>query len=182
MPRVTAADIQDRSKGDALSKMIALLQTKLFLLHSIARALKRLALTELELVTLALVILDVVIFVVWWHKPLGVQEPVKIYLKVETKIKQEDEFPQASAGLAILCCDDSIYCSKMTLYHLTRSSPRAGNSSGATQMVLLTFCQIHAMGASSISSADFLSPFLSSSFTPSPSLSLFCSPLAPYSS
>jgi len=45
-----------------------------------------LALTELELVTLALACLNAATFAIWWHKPLGVQEPVKIYLKTEARI------------------------------------------------------------------------------------------------
>ena len=88
---VTAADIEDRSKGDALSKIIAILQTTWFIVQCIARGQQRLALTELELVTLALASLNAVTFAIWWHKPLGVQEPVKIYLKVETQKIQLDE-------------------------------------------------------------------------------------------
>ena len=105
IPRVTAADIEDRSKGDALSKIIAILQTTWFIAQCIARGQQRLALTELELVTLALASLNAVTFAIWWHKPLGVQEPLKIYLKVETEgIKQIDEVRRVSAGLTILCC------------------------------------------------------------------------------
>ena len=91
IPKITAADIEDRSKGDALSKIIAILQTTWFILQCIARGQQRLALTELELVTLALASLNAVTFAIWWHKPLGVQEPVKIYLKTETEnVKEVD--------------------------------------------------------------------------------------------
>ena len=94
IPKVTAADIEDRSKGDALSKIIAILQTTWFIVQCIARGQQRLALTELELVTLALASLNAVTFAIWWHKPLGVQEPVKIYLKVETEKAEQDDVPQ----------------------------------------------------------------------------------------
>ena len=53
MPEITAADIEDRSKGDALWK-IAILQMTWFIIQCVARGQQRLALTELELVTLAL--------------------------------------------------------------------------------------------------------------------------------
>ena len=84
-PAITAADIQDRSKGDTLWKMLAILQTSGFIIQCFARGQQRLALTELELVTLALASLNAVTFAIWWHKPLGVQEPVKIYLKMEAR-------------------------------------------------------------------------------------------------
>jgi len=88
-PTITDDDIQDRSKGDALWKIIAIAQTTWFIIQSIARGQQRLALTELELVTLALASLNAATFAIWWHKPLGVQEPVKIYLKTEAR-KAED--------------------------------------------------------------------------------------------
>ena len=57
-PTITEADIQDRSKGDVLWKIVAMLQTTWFLIQCIARGQQRLALTELELVTLALASLN----------------------------------------------------------------------------------------------------------------------------
>ena len=89
IPEITAADIEDRSKGDALWKTIAILQTTWFILQCIARGQQQLALTELELVTLALASLNAATFAIWWHKPLGVQEPVRIYLGTEAR-KVED--------------------------------------------------------------------------------------------
>ena len=88
-PEIMTAEIQDRSKGDAFWKIIAILQTTWFILQCIARGQQRLALTELELVTLALASLNAVTFAIWWHKPLGVQEPVKIYLKTEVQIVED---------------------------------------------------------------------------------------------
>ena len=85
IPEITAHDIQDRSKGDVLFKLIAILQTTWFIIQCIARGQQRLALTELELVTLALASLNGVTFGIWWHKPLGVEEPVKIYLKTDAR-------------------------------------------------------------------------------------------------
>ena len=96
IPKITAADIEDRSKGDALSKMIAILQTTWFIVQCVGRGQQRLALTELELVTLALASLNAVTFAIWWHKPLGVQEPVKIYLKAEMEITHVDDVSQVS--------------------------------------------------------------------------------------
>ena len=102
IPRVTATAIEDRSKGDALSKVIAILQTTWFIVQCIARGQQQLALTELELITLALASLNAVTFAIWWHKPLGVQDPVQIYLKVETEeAKLVDEVRRVGAGSMI---------------------------------------------------------------------------------
>ena len=79
-PRITAAEIKDRSKGDGLSKLIAILQTSWFILQCIARGFQGLALTELELVTLAMASLNAITFMFWWGKPLAVQEPVNVYI------------------------------------------------------------------------------------------------------
>src|SRR5258708_38984990 len=79
--KISEEDIKDRSKGDILSKLIAITQTTWFILQCIARGHQRLTLTELELVTLALASLNAVTYVFWWHKPLGVQVPIRIYFE-----------------------------------------------------------------------------------------------------
>ena len=65
----------DRSKGDALSKGIAILQTGWFILQCIARKIQGLAVTELEVVTLAFAALNFAVYVFWWNKPLDVGVP-----------------------------------------------------------------------------------------------------------
>jgi len=85
MSEITLADIEDRSKGDALSKTISVFQTTWFLLHCIARFQQGLALSELELVTFALTSINRVTFVISWQKPLGVKEPIRIYLRTEER-------------------------------------------------------------------------------------------------
>ena len=89
-PTITAAEIQDRAKGDFLSKSIAILQSSWFIVHCIARGIQGLAITELELVTLALASLNGVIYYFWWDKPLGVNEPVQVYLMGAVPTKQHD--------------------------------------------------------------------------------------------
>jgi len=81
--KISEEDIKDRSKGDILSKLIAILQTTWFILQCIARGQQKLTLTELELVTLALASLNAITYVFWWHKPLGVQVPIRIYFETE---------------------------------------------------------------------------------------------------
>ena len=60
--KITEDDIKDRSKGDFLTKLIAILQTTWFILQCIARGQQGLALTELELVMSALASLDAITY------------------------------------------------------------------------------------------------------------------------
>lgn len=75
LPKITEADIRDKLKADFLAKLIAILQTTWFILQCLARLghQQQLALTELELVTLALASLNAITYAFWWNKPLGVQ-------------------------------------------------------------------------------------------------------------
>src|SRR5260221_3202595 len=84
-PAMTEADIQDRSKDDVFWIIITILQMSWFIIQSIARGQQRLPPTQLELVTLALASMNAANFCLWWHKPLGLQEPVKIYHKTNTR-------------------------------------------------------------------------------------------------
>ncbi|KAF8198826.1 hypothetical protein K438DRAFT_1584041, partial [Mycena galopus ATCC 62051] len=65
-------DILDKSKGDAFSKSIALLQGIWFITQIVARVVQRLPITPLEVTTLAFAVINLFIWVLWWHKPLGV--------------------------------------------------------------------------------------------------------------
>ncbi|KAF9474069.1 hypothetical protein BDN70DRAFT_816329, partial [Pholiota conissans] len=75
-PRVTEEDIQDRSKGDIISKTIIILQTTWFIVQCIARWSQHLPLTELEIVTLGFAMLNGITYALWWNKPQNVGRPV----------------------------------------------------------------------------------------------------------
>ncbi|KZP34112.1 hypothetical protein FIBSPDRAFT_990536 [Athelia psychrophila] len=72
------SDINDKSKGDALSKFFASLQTIWFVMQSIARPLQQLPLTKLEIATLAYTSINVAMYGFWWSKPLSVSRPVRV--------------------------------------------------------------------------------------------------------
>jgi len=76
---IDAEEIKDKSKGDLLSKTIAILQTTWFIAQCIARVVQGLALTELELVTIALASLNAITYFFWWNKPLDVKSQVSVY-------------------------------------------------------------------------------------------------------
>ncbi|KAF7370000.1 hypothetical protein MSAN_00630000 [Mycena sanguinolenta] len=75
---VNKEDITDKSKGDALSKGVALLQGLWFILQCIARVHQRLAITQLEVATLAFAVVNIFIWLLWWNKPLDVQRPIVV--------------------------------------------------------------------------------------------------------
>ena len=79
--QVTEKEIADKSKGDGLTKIILIFQSSWFMLQCIARYVQGLSLTQLELTTLALASLNGITFILWWDKPLGVQAPMRVYLK-----------------------------------------------------------------------------------------------------
>ena len=78
-PTITSAEIHDKGRGDFLSKAIVMLQSAWFIAQCVARGVEGIALTELELVTLALASLNGLMYYFWWDKPLGVKEPIKLY-------------------------------------------------------------------------------------------------------
>jgi len=94
-PTITAAEIQDKARGDFLSKAIVILQSIWFIVQCVARGKQGLALTELELVTLALASLNGVMYYFWWDKPLGVNEPVKLYRKSQEPAERVIEVTQS---------------------------------------------------------------------------------------
>ncbi|KAJ7903370.1 hypothetical protein B0H14DRAFT_2328944, partial [Mycena olivaceomarginata] len=75
---IDAEDIMDKSKGDALSKGLALAQGLWFCVQYFARIHKHLAVTQLEVATLAFAVVNVFIWALWWGKPLGVQRPIVV--------------------------------------------------------------------------------------------------------
>lgn len=80
-PKITESEIQDKSKGDALSKAIVTVQTSWFLVQCIVRGSTGLIITELELLTLAFASLNVVTYFFWWNKPVDVRYPHPVHLK-----------------------------------------------------------------------------------------------------
>src|SRR6267154_2436569 len=72
-PSLTQADLDDKSKADGLLKGIAVLKLTRFLTQCIARAAQKLPLTEVEVVTLALATLTIMMYHLWWEKPMDVR-------------------------------------------------------------------------------------------------------------
>jgi len=80
-PRITEEEINDKSKSDAISKGLAILQTGWFLLQCIARKKQGLPIAELEVITIAFAVVSITLFAMWWDKPFDVERAVRVYKK-----------------------------------------------------------------------------------------------------
>jgi squalene monooxygenase len=75
---ITRENIWDRSKADLFAKGFALIQTSWLLIQCITRATQQLAITPLELFTLAFILPTIATCFFWWNKPQNVDEPTVI--------------------------------------------------------------------------------------------------------
>ncbi|KIJ17546.1 hypothetical protein PAXINDRAFT_9491 [Paxillus involutus ATCC 200175] len=78
---LTEEDINEKSNSDSLGKAILVLQISWFILQIIVRGANNLAITLLELDTLAMAVLSFVLFSLWWRKPMAPERPHIFYLK-----------------------------------------------------------------------------------------------------
>ncbi|KAG2099554.1 uncharacterized protein F5147DRAFT_747264 [Suillus discolor] len=72
-PTLMADQIHDKSKGNAISKAVVVLQVAWFVMQLITRAIYHLEVTQLEVGTLAFAVLNFLTYAAWWDKPLNVQ-------------------------------------------------------------------------------------------------------------
>ena len=79
-PSITKKVIEDKSKGDFVSKGIAVLQTTWFIIQCIVRGVFNISLTQLELATVAFSALNIALSIFWMNKPLGVAYPFQVHL------------------------------------------------------------------------------------------------------
>jgi hypothetical protein len=114
-PSITEEEIQDRSKGDYLSKAIVLVQTSWFITQCIVRGAYRLEVTELEVATLAYAVLTGFTYYLWWKKPLDVRCSIPVYLLKDDKKEDVDlqgtssvspvAYPDSTAVSPLISCD-----------------------------------------------------------------------------
>ena len=84
MPDIPKADLEDRSKGDILSKCIAILQLVWFFIQLVARYVQGLPITLLEIDTLAVAVLTCIAYGWWWKKPKDIARPHLVHWKATT--------------------------------------------------------------------------------------------------
>ena len=77
-PEVTAEELGDRSKGDALVNAAAVFQVTWLAAQIVARAFQNLAITLLEVTVLAFAACAMITYIAFWNKPKDVEVPVYI--------------------------------------------------------------------------------------------------------
>lgn len=75
-PECEDSDIDARTQGDVVVKLIALSQLMWFIAQVVGRAIDGRAVTTLELFTLGNVLCSVFTYIVWWNKPYRVRAPI----------------------------------------------------------------------------------------------------------
>lgn len=98
--KVTDNDIANTAKGDGLSKTIFIVQSSWFMVQCITRAAQGLALTELELTTLALASLNGLTLLLWWKKPLGAQTVARVYLQKKLTDDERNDTGERTGGVS----------------------------------------------------------------------------------
>ncbi|KAJ3561654.1 hypothetical protein NP233_g10066 [Leucocoprinus birnbaumii] len=76
---ISEDEINDKSKGDFFTKLIVVIQTTWFIVQCVARWVQRLHVTELEIVTLAFAILNIITYILWWNKPQNMRVAIAIH-------------------------------------------------------------------------------------------------------
>lgn len=71
-------DIEDKSKADSFVKSIAVFQIASLVLNVIARAIKRLPITQLEIATIAFAFMAILTYATNWWKPKDVSRPIRL--------------------------------------------------------------------------------------------------------
>ncbi|KAF9244163.1 hypothetical protein BU15DRAFT_42421 [Melanogaster broomeanus] len=87
LPEIKEAEILDRNKNDSFNKGLVVIQLLSFAFRFVVRAAYRLPSTLLEVETLALAILSLVSWFLWWKKPKDVALPYRVDW-------QASEYPQ----------------------------------------------------------------------------------------
>ncbi len=78
VPSVTTEEINDRSKGDGVTKLVSCLQVSWLAAQLAGRTFQHLPVTTLEIFTLAATVCALTTYGFWWSKPLNVQQPFVI--------------------------------------------------------------------------------------------------------
>ncbi|KIJ92024.1 hypothetical protein K443DRAFT_652322 [Laccaria amethystina LaAM-08-1] len=90
LPTITEEEIKDRSKGDGLSATLTIVQTTWFIVQFIFRLSQGLAVTHIEWLTVAVAIFNGALYFCWWQKPLNVQFPIPLALRLDIPTPIQD--------------------------------------------------------------------------------------------
>lgn len=83
IPDLSERAIRDRGKADWIAKTLACLQAVWFIIQVIGRAVTSAPISLLEMTAFLHALCCLVVYVVWWHKPLNIEEPEVIKTDTE---------------------------------------------------------------------------------------------------
>ena len=90
LPTITEKEIMDRSKGDGLSATLTVVQTTWFIILFFLRLGQGLAVTHIEWITVTIAIFNAALHLLWWQKPLNVQFPIPLALRLDASTPVQD--------------------------------------------------------------------------------------------
>ena len=79
LPSISKDEINGRAKGDAFTKAIAVVQIFWNVVQVIVRAVRGLAISQLELAVIAFSLCAITIYILQWDRPKDVQVPVTVF-------------------------------------------------------------------------------------------------------
>jgi hypothetical protein len=85
LPPITKKEIWDKSNADKFTKFLACFQTAWLTTQTIARAIQGLAITPLELSSIAMALTSLTTLWYWMHKPLDVEIATAVYTERNLK-------------------------------------------------------------------------------------------------
>ena len=88
----TGDELKNQSKGDALSKGVAIVQTLWFVTQCIVRHIEHLPVTSLEVMTLAYTVITLTMYAVWWNKPLNISCTIRVPEEEVEDTKEVSEY------------------------------------------------------------------------------------------
>jgi hypothetical protein len=91
VPNISESEIRDKSNANGLGKALVCIQAFWFCLQCATRLCQRLEISLLELNTFAHAICALLMYLLWWDKPLDIEEP--------TLMQGEEKLP----AIALLC-------------------------------------------------------------------------------
>jgi hypothetical protein len=83
VPTITAHEIRDKSKVDALLKLLCTVQLTWFIIQCLGRWAQHLPTTGLEITTIAYVATTLTALGFWWRKPVDIQTPTELRCLVD---------------------------------------------------------------------------------------------------
>jgi hypothetical protein len=98
LPRVSMEEIDDKNKGDAVVKLLALFEAAWLILQLIVRQVRHLPSTQLEIMTLAFAGSTFVIYILLWFKPQDTLVPIYITADNDPTKKQLQDIAQKRAA------------------------------------------------------------------------------------